>query len=517
MARDLKLDWSAPGPIAAGFMRSEHFVRGLRGPVGSGKTVTCIIELMRRASEQRPDKNKLRRSRWCVIRNTSPQLKTTTIATWLDWVGEDWGKFNWQPPFNHRLQFALPDKTVVDMEVWFIPLDRPSDVRKMLSLELTGAFINEAREVDKTLVDAVTMRVGRFPSLKDGGPSWYGVVMDTNAPEEDHWWPIMAGDVDPPDYLSAEERLMLVKPEDWEFFSQPGAMLETRTKQGELVGYELNPDRENRDNLVDGYYERIIQGKSRNWILVYACNEYRSLMAGKPVHPTFRKAFHVSSSPLPYLPEADFYIGVDFGRQPAAAIAQRDEELRWRVLSEFVRQDMGAERFAPLLIAHLERLRIPLERCRVFGDPSGDRRGEASETTPFRIFRTKGLSIQPAPSNDLSVRLGAVDMVLERVVGGRPGLLLDPSCRMIVAGLEGKYRFKERSEEATTDDERVIKNKWSHPCEALQYLLLGGREGQQLLTGRMKAPKAARAQTGFNPFDRQASAGRRGVRRITRW
>ena len=36
----------------------------------------------------------------------------------------------------------------------FLALDQPKDVKKLLSLELTGVFINEAREISKDIVDA---------------------------------------------------------------------------------------------------------------------------------------------------------------------------------------------------------------------------------------------------------------------------------------------------------------------------------------------------------------------------
>ena len=45
-------------------------------------------------------------------------------------------------------------------------MDRPEDVKKLLSLELTGIWINEAREIPKSIVDACTMRVGRYPSMR---------------------------------------------------------------------------------------------------------------------------------------------------------------------------------------------------------------------------------------------------------------------------------------------------------------------------------------------------------------
>ena len=182
--------FSADGEIVRAFMTSPAFVRGLRGPVGSGKSVACCVELFRRATTQQPSPlDGLRKTRWAVVRNTQPELRTTTIKTWLDWFPENaYGRFNWSPPFTHRIR-----KADLDCEVIFIALDKAEDVKKLLSLELTGAFINEAREAPKAVLDAVTMRVGRYPSQRDGGPTWSGVIMDTNAPDEDHWWAIMSG------------------------------------------------------------------------------------------------------------------------------------------------------------------------------------------------------------------------------------------------------------------------------------------------------------------------------------
>ena len=195
---------------------------------------------MRKATMQKPNEQGVRRTRWAVVRNTNPQLKTTTIKTWRDWFSDDLGRFHWSPPYTHHVRFALPDNSVVELEVIFLALDRQEDVKKLLSLELTGVWVNEAREISKSIVDACTMRVGRFPSMRDGGPSWYGVIMDTNAPDEVHWWGIMAGEVPTPEYLTADERLLMVKPDDWSFFKQAGAMFEKKDDQGNLTGYEAN-------------------------------------------------------------------------------------------------------------------------------------------------------------------------------------------------------------------------------------------------------------------------------------
>ena len=62
---------------------------------------------------------------------------------------------------------------------------------------------------------------------------------------EDHWWAIMSGDVPAPEWMTEEERKMLVMPANWRFWSQPGAVVE-RFSGRELIGYDMNPQRENR-------------------------------------------------------------------------------------------------------------------------------------------------------------------------------------------------------------------------------------------------------------------------------
>lgn len=106
----MNLDYKPPGPIAKSFMKDNAFVRGIRGPVGSGKSVTCCMEIMRRAVNQQPNASGIRRSRWAVIRNTNPQLKTTTIKTWRDWFSDEIGRFVWSPPYTHLVNFSLDDK-----------------------------------------------------------------------------------------------------------------------------------------------------------------------------------------------------------------------------------------------------------------------------------------------------------------------------------------------------------------------------------------------------------------------
>ena len=107
------------------------------------------------------------------------------------------------------------------------------------------------------------MRVGRFPSMRDGGASWSGVIYDTNAPEEDHWWPIMSGEVPVPDHIHHEQAKMLVKPDNWNFYIQPAGMVEKLTKEGGIDSYEDNDNAENINNLLSTYYSNLIRGKTK--------------------------------------------------------------------------------------------------------------------------------------------------------------------------------------------------------------------------------------------------------------
>ena len=59
----MNIDYKPPGDIAKAFMKDESFVRGIRGPVGSGKSVCCCMEIMRRSIKQAPNQSGIRRSR----------------------------------------------------------------------------------------------------------------------------------------------------------------------------------------------------------------------------------------------------------------------------------------------------------------------------------------------------------------------------------------------------------------------------------------------------------------------
>jgi hypothetical protein len=492
----VELNYKPDGNTLKKFLKSDNFFRGLRGPVGSGKSVACCIEVFRRALQQEPNAQGIRKSRWAVIRNTNPQLKTTTIKTWLDWFPEnEYGHFAWSVPYTHHINIGK-----VELEVIFLALDRPEDVKKLLSLELTGVWVNEARELPKSIVDACTMRVGRFPSMRDGGATWYGVIADTNAPEEDHWWPIMAGDVPVPDHLSREETLMLVKPDNWSFHTQPSAMKEVKDNEGQLQSYKFSELCENQKNLTPKYYQNIVKGKTKGWIDVYVMNRLGSLEEGKPVYPNWAEEVHLSTEPLK-VGTMPVFIGIDFGLTPAAVFGQKYPNGKWAILQELVCFDMGISRFSELLKHEIAKHYRGLD-IEIFGDPAGDQRAQTDETTPFQIMRQNGLKGRPAPSNDVALRIESVETTLGRLIEGKSGFLLDYRCINLKKGFNGGYHYRRLQTSGDRYDERPNKNRYSHVHDALQYLLLGAGEGKQLTSG--KGMKSTVVKTrGWNIFDKK--------------
>jgi len=467
------LTYKPDGDVIKQFMKDTSFFRGLRGPVGSGKSVSCCVEILRRALEQKPSEDGIKRSRWAVIRNTNPQLKTTTIKTWLDWFPEEtWGKFTWSVPYTHKIK-----KGDLELEVIFLALDRPEDVKKLLSLELTGVWINEAREIPKSIVDACTMRVGRYPSMRDGGPTWYGVICDTNPPDTDHWWSILAGETVIPDYITKQEAKMLVKPDNWRFFNQPPAMLEQYDDRGELNTYNDNTNKENGKNLTKNYYENIIRGKTKSWIDVYVLNKLGQVEDGKPVYEMFNRDVHVAKSDIAIVPQAPVYVGIDFGLTPACVFGQKLRG-RWLIIDELVAEDMGILRFSDLMKSKMAEY-LPRDFT-IFGDPAGDHRAQTDESTPFQILKGRGIMARPTHSNDVSLRLESVNATLQRMIDGESGLLIDPKCVNIIKGFDGGYHYRRMQVSGERYDEKPNKNRFSHIHDALQYMLLGAGDSRSI-------------------------------------
>lgn len=477
-----------PEATPADFHRDDSFVRGIMGPIGSGKSVACAMEIFFRACRQAPDRSGVRPSRWAIIRNTYPELRLTTAKTWVDWFPEPFCTMNWSPPFVGRLRARLADGTQVDAEIVFLSLDRSADIKKLLSLELTGAWVNEARELRYSVIETLTGRVGRYPKADRVAVTWSGVWMDSNPPDDDHWW-----------YRLAE----VERPEGHRFWRQPGAMVQVGTPPA--VRYEANPDAENvsHHSLGYEYWRRQVPGKTPEWIKVYILGQYGSTFDGRPVYgESWQDHIHVSETPLAVFRGLPIVLGWDFGLTPACVATQLSPAGQLRILREWCCEDGGLRQFARDVILPAISNDFPGLRLQSWCDPAGAQRSQVDEATCIGELARAGIPTTVAPTNQFQIRRQAVLNYITKTVNGGPGLILDPSCSRLRKGFGGGYQFR-RVEVAPGGgaDERFRdepeKNAYSHPHDALQYAALGvSAEYHRLVdtrSGTYRPERSARA------------------------
>lgn len=467
------------------YMRSWDRVEAIMGPLGSGKTVQSCQKLFDAMCRQEPNAENIRPTRFIAVRNTYPDLTSTTIKDWLE-LYRDLGRYvggGLEPP-THHLDFDLEDGTTVKAQLIFLALDRADAVKKLRGIQCTGFWLNEMKELPKPIVDMADLRHGRYPSMAAGNINctWHGMIGDTNAPDEDHWY-----------YHLAE----VDRPVGWNFHRQPGGVFPVEDS------FEPNPDAENLGNLPEGYYIRGMAGKSPDWIKINLANEYGYVASGKPVYPEYVDSVHCLKEE--YEPDIRFPIilGADFGRTPACTLVQYVPGVgRYIGFDEFVTEDMSAVTFAPELKRFLDRKYPGFKYSRGGGDPSGGYGNQATDDTPFKILRTAGINtIFPTATNDPIVRRASIINPLKRLcMDGKPAFMISPRCKMWRKGLMGGFCYKRIQ---VAGDERFRdepdKNKYSHVCEAGEYALQQAGEGREAV--KSSNSFAAPVQAGsFDPF-----------------
>lgn len=446
------IDYAPPGPVAEQYLVDRSPVSLIEGPVGSGKTVATLMKGFTVSVQQQAFRG-VRYSRGMFLRNTYPELKSTVIKSFQDWFPESIAPIKWDAPITATMKFPLADGTQLHCEIYFLSFDRPDDIGKLKSLEVTWAGLSEASELSKTALDMATQRVGRYPGARLGGPSWYGVFGDTNFPDDDHYI-----------YRLFEKE----KPKGFTVFKQPGGLL--LTTQGE---YEDNPRAENIQNLPGGYeyYRRQLGGKTKEWIKVFVLANYGTIADGKAIYPEWNDEIHcrqvepISGRPL--------LLGFDYGLTPACVICQVSPRGQLLVIDEIFAKDMGPKQFARDVVKPHLALNYGGFGFQAVGDPAGLAGQKAGEKTVFMDLAEEGIACVPARTNDFQSRREAVAKYLTRMTDGQPCLMVDPRCDMIRRGFNGRYQFK-RLQVVGEERYRDVpdKNDYSHLHDSLQYASL---------------------------------------------
>ena len=461
-----------PGPVGQEFLDSRAFIKVICGPVGGGKSTDALIELFLRSVCQAPFNN-MRRTKHVIMRNTSLQLKSTVKPLIDHWFGTMTNNTMGQWRLTDgvfEMKFALPDGTVVHSEFCMMPADTPDDVRRLLSLECSSAWIEEGREIDQAVFEGLQGRVARFPNRASGGVTYPGVILSTNPPAMGQWL----------------QELMANPPHNMEVFMQPPALLEDGT---------INPSAENLGNLDADYYANLMAGKTEDWLDVYMRNKFGAGGFGMPVFKnTFRRDFHVAKEPLQAVSVTNYplLVGMDNGLTAAAVIGQMDARGRVNVLGESYvpeGQTMGVETFLDRLLVPYLQSQYPTVPSRGYVfvlDPACWQRSQINEVTIAQAVQKRGYATVRASTNIPERRIAAVEGLLTRAIDGGPGMLVSPNCPWLIKALDWGYRNKKTQQGVVTAV--PDKNHYSHIADALQYFALHYNQQVNPAAGMYRRP-----------------------------
>jgi hypothetical protein len=461
-----------PPPTVADFMYDDARVQLLLGPIGGGKTTGVLMKILKIAHEQVADENGFRRTRWACVRNTRPQLRDSVLKSVFDWFPPDGRRVIWKET-DMSLTFDLPqdDHTRVQCEILFRALDDERDARRLLSVEYTGVWFSEFREIPYQLHRDALSRCGRFPKKDNGGCTWFGLLGESNMPTKGSDWHMF---------------MEVTRPDHCRVYKQPSAMSDKA---------------ENRENLPPDYYETLIAGATPGWIQAYVTCEYPDSLDGKSVYAqTFNTSRHVSDKELKPsgqgMSAATLVVGVDQGRNPCAVIGQMQPNGRLHIIDEVIGANMGMETFADTKLVPLLASKYPGYTILVVIDPAGFNKNEVDDRTPADVLMSHGLKVIPAPTNDPDRRISAVEQKLML----HDGLLISSTCRVLIEGMANSYKFKTKKDGQLEDRPEKL-HPWSDVNDALQYLCLvvGGHALGRILrktfggnrpTQQMPSPKA---------------------------
>jgi len=468
------INYKPAGKVAQKFHNTKGFVKGLMGCVGSGKSSACCVEILNLALQQPPSPDGVRKTRALVIRNTYPELKSTTIKTWEQWFPYNVAPIKWDTPITSVMNIDdIGDGTGLHLEVWFMALDRVQDTGRLRSVETSIAWINECSEVPKEIFDMVTQRVGRFPRKMDGGFHFPCVLLDTNPPDDDSWY-----------FKIAEEET----PEGWKFFRQAGGLYKEEDE------YKPNPDAENIDNLPNGYnyYLNMLGAKDESWVNVFVLGNYGTTSDGKPVYPEFKDKIHVAEEEIEPIRGLPIILGWDFGLTPSCVILQQTARGSIIVLEEIISEDMGIRQFASDIVKPVLTNKYSGFMRVSTADPAGNQRSQTDERTCIQELFEIGIPTEIANTNDWLPRREAVAFFLTRMNDGKPSFLINKSCRVLRKGFNGKYQYQRLKVSGTARyRDRPLKDDMSHIQDALQYACLRVRSGLGQTRSRMVSQKTA--------------------------
>lgn len=489
------------GPVAQAFILDMTPTAVLMGPLGGGKTTACAFKRIFAATlapiARHPvDGVPTRMCRWLVLRDTFRSAEKTVLESWKQWFpkgypGSSWAGGN-DRPVTHTLRFMGRDGVRIEAITEFAGLNENDIESMMKGREYSGVWLNELDTHAEGALDDAEQRVGRYPKkdlLLDPDAPRRGIVIgDMNAPTIDNW---------------TYKVLVIARPEGRAFHQQPSGR---------------SAEAENRFNLEPDYYAKIVQNQDESFVRRMVDNEFGYSRAGKAVFETFNPRIHVARQEISFNPALDLVLGVDISTNtlnPAAVFLQPWQTGRIAAIGElYLGHGVGPARFAEAIDRMLRDRFAEARNVRIYVDPAaeygGDREGGQLAAMETIAMLTGIPTLIPANgSNELGLRLDAVKQELRGYLEPNTTLLICPKhCPMLIEAFGGKYRYKKRPAQASTEYEDTPEK--THPAsdimDGAQYGILGIRGRTAILRASAKARPA-----GDSPWKSgKAKSGRGG-------
>ena len=257
-----------------------------------------------------------------------------------------------------------------------------------------------------------------------------------------------------------------------------------------LEGVELWKNPKNKFTIVDLHYTADPRKRGPEWKeAVRSSMPVRDFMMeyerswqtfeGKPVYADFNRTIHVSEATVRPEPGIPLLLGWDFGLTPACLLAQLVGR-QLRIITEFVETSGSISKLAPVVWNILQTRYLPWthgdDKIYSYVDPAGFQRAQTDERTCVDVMRKAGFGqIRPGPV-DWESRRKAVEDFLTKTYGEGPGLIISGECPILIEGFAGGYQYPEKAIEIEPTKITPLKNKYSHPHDALQYMAAGASQ-----------------------------------------
>lgn len=475
------------GPVSDRYILAHNPADMIIGPGGSGKTIASGKKALVEAQRIYPGADGVRRYILGTWRQKYVNVWKATIPSWWKLFPKDMPSSKWTGASpreaEHVLQFE-DDFGPIILTNRFRAFGETMDPDDILGNEFTDCYFNEWPTLAEDLCAALVDRVGREPPrevIKRAG-RFFG---DGNAPDVLHFT-----------YRDFYEK------------AKPGHILHAQPSG-------LSPDAENIAAMGRGYYENSAMMNAHRpwWInrMIHAKPGFTR--ANMPVWKEWDDDRNMAKHTIEVIRELPVLTGTDGGMTPSTVYMQEKPNGQLRILAECPLDRGGMKELSVAMLAIEASPRFA--GCEFYSlcDPAMG----AGEDLEDRSDRQKlsgylGRKVHLAPTNNPDTRQEAIRAKLRHTCdAGEPGLIVDPSCKVIRRGANQTYHF--RNIAGTDDVGGVAKTFDGHTCEAAEYggLACGTaearRRGDDGRRRREKRREENRSAGRYNPLTRRRSHG----------